>query len=426
MKKISILYFTVLLCSCSTILFGQSERNIIFMHGLGGSDTSWIKYDEYFNATRKANPIRISYSEDNGIPGAVAESQQKMAAAVLNNSYSQNIVIAHSQGGIVTRGIAKAYPESQRPFGGFITVGTPNLGAKVISSYKAGKFSAFTQDATQSLFAGPTPALMNALTPFIPNVSNSLIAGFVENQIVARSGIDLSTTNDFYPGAPYLTALNNFNINIPKVGIITQETTPNSHWKVLTSYTFKSMSEMPLGEEDDDDLEIYMKKAQNFYSAITLYYRFRATHAILPHWQIIYHKKVDAWEKGLKWFTNSEDKFLDLLGATGLVANTVTYSGGCNWPCSTYECNEGLSGCSFQSPSTFTYYTSTTYPTDGLVKLDAQNLPGAIENMLVERPNHAEQRNHPKMTEMFDAIFNGTAGLQQNSSALSYFIVPKI
>jgi hypothetical protein len=425
MKKISLLYSTIMLCFSTGILFGQSERNIIFMHGLGGSEEAWIKYDEYFNATRKANPIRFSYTEASGIPGAVNDAQVKMSAAVPASSYPQNIVIAHSQGGIVTRGIAKAFSASQRPFGGFITVGTPNLGARVINSYKTGKFGTFTKDAKNQLLAGPNVSFLNLLPPWIPLILNSQIAGYVEDKIVSTSGIDHSTTNDFYVGAPYLTALNNYTISIPKVGIISSETTPNSHWKTLSSYTLQPVTSLAFNQEADGELGQYMQKAQKFYSGIMLYYRCRAATPIVPWMSIVYLAKAAQWEKGVKWFTSSEDKYIDLIGNVILTPVTVNQQA-CPWPCSTLDCTMNYSGCSWQSAGTYTYYQSTTYPTDGLVNNGAQYLPGAIENFVVTGPNHAQQRNHPGITEVLDNLFDGTIGKPENIIALSFFKVPKL
>jgi pimeloyl-ACP methyl ester carboxylesterase len=422
MKKISVHYLTVCLCFISYFLTGQNNRNIIFMHGLGGSSEAWVRYDEYLTSTRKANAFRFTYNEENGIPGAVASAKGQMTAAVPTSSYGQNIVIAHSQGGIVTRGIAKTFPANERPFGGFITVGTPNLGAKVITSYKTGKFTAFTQDATAQLLAGPNVSLLNLLPSWIPGVINSQLPGFIEQAIVNESGIDHSTTNDFYPGAPYLADLNNYNITIPKVGIVSSETTPNSHWKTLTSYALNSVTALPLNTEDDDDLEIYMTQANGFYTSVMQYYRLRATLAILPNRQEAFLNKAAAWEKGVKWFTNSESKYSELIGnlETKLVTGTTA---ACAPPCSTLDCTMNYSDCSWNMASSYSYYQTIIHPTDGIVPLANQYLPGAIENFVLAGPNHAEQRNHPEISKMFNKILDGTTG--SANSQINFFIIPK-
>ena len=413
-----------MLCFSTGILFGQSERNIIFMHGLGGSEKAWIKYDEYFNATRKANPIRFSYTEASGILGAMNDARTQMAGAVPASSYGQNIVIAHSQGGIVTRSIVKEFGASQSPFGGFITVGTPNLGAKVITSYKTGKISAYTQDATQQLLAGPSASFLNLLPSWVPNILNSQLSGVVENIIVAESGIDHSTTNDFYPGAPFLTALNNYNSNIPKVGIVSSETTPYSHWKTLTSYSLKKVTNLSLNQEDDNDLEQYMAKGQNFYTGIMLYYRLRATLAILPFKGVEYLRKANLWERGVKWFTNSEPKYAELIGNIETKLITIPQSS-CAWPCSTLDCTMGYSGCSWQSTGGYSFYSTIVTPSDGIVPLAAQYLPGAIENFVLVGPNHAQQRNHEEITKLFNRLFDGDTGISNNQS-INFFKVPKL
>lgn len=423
MKKTTILYLFVMFCAYCTQMNAQDERNIIFCYGLGGAKSAWVKYDEYFNNTRKANPFRFEYTEDNGMQGAVNDAYSKITSAFPSSTYSNNIAIAHSQGGLVLRGMAKSYPGTQCPFGGFITVGSPHKGAKVVNSYKSGQFTAFTQDAVSQMFAGPTANAIALLPPWVPSIVNSTLPYLVENFIVQSSEITNSTTNDYYEGAPYLTNLGTHVANMPKVGIVSAEDTPNTHWKTITSYTLKNVTDLELDEVDDNDVEQGMQKAHNFYSKMAEYHRFRATIAFSP-WKRIWHGfQANQWEKGFKWIANSEDKYNSLIGNIELTAVPAPQQI-CPWACTTYECINNLAGCSFQSPMGLTYI-ATTYPIDGIVNTNAQFLPGAIHNFIIQGANHAQERNHPEVTKVFNKLLDGETGIS-TSTGISFYKVPKL
>lgn len=398
------------------------ERNVFFVHGLNGNAGSWVKYDEYFNSTRKANPIRHGYTEASGLTGAASDLRGQMAGSVVPNTYSQNIAIAHSQGGLVVRTIAKNYEGAQCPFGGFITVGTPNLGAKVVNSYKTGGFTTFTEDATKELMAGPGWSFFASINPFFTWIANQSIPKMVENLIVDQSKITNSTTNDYYVGAPFLQNLSGHVANMPKVGIVSAEDAPSSHWKTITNYTVNPVTDLPFNTTDDDDVEVGMKKVHNFYAGQVSWCRFWQANAFLPFIGRIWKWQGDNWQRGVNWIANSEAKYVNLIGNIELTPHVVPQSI-CPWPCTMSECVYGQSGCSIQPPYG-TVYTVETFPTDGIVNTNAQALPGAIHNFNVQGANHAEERNHPGITQTFKQLMDGETGVPGED--IKFFKIPKL
>ena len=131
MKKI--VFFTAFIGLLASNLYAQTpERNIFLVHGLTKNGTglnAWDHYNNYFNNTRKANPIPMQYGQMVSLDNSANELQGKMAAAVPLGTFGQNIAIAHSQGGAVLRALCRNTQMANIPFGGFITVGSPHGGA---------------------------------------------------------------------------------------------------------------------------------------------------------------------------------------------------------------------------------------------------------------------------------------------------------
>ncbi len=121
----------------------QTQKNIYLIHGLGGEPTSW---DDFRQAlvlgtsgfpARAANAVStISYGDHqelglNSCALKVYDEIYRIPGA-LNNA-SNNFIIAHSQGGIVSRQLDMLQHTNSNvwnTFGGIVTVGSPNGGHK--------------------------------------------------------------------------------------------------------------------------------------------------------------------------------------------------------------------------------------------------------------------------------------------------------
>jgi hypothetical protein len=420
------LFAIMLVVTATTSVLAQTpERHVFLVHGLvknGSGLGAWSHYNAYFNNTRKLDPIPFQYSQQGTIDQSSIELRGKMQAATPSSSYPTNFVICHSMGAAVVRNLCKNTPNlSQLPFGGFITVGGVNHGSQVINSYLTGKFTTFSQNAVADLLAGPTPSYLDDHAKFIPDWANSKLAEYLEKKIIEQSAIDNPAAAQLAFGGPFMTGLANHTASIPKVGIVSQEDKPNSHWKTITSYALRPVTQLGFNEVDDDDLEIYMKAAKDFYQAKVDKFNKKAAQS----WRIrsprYFREKAERWLRGVNWFNKSEHAYLELIGGSQLVPvyTTVTQPS-CPPPCTSMDCAYGNMGCSFQNGS-YTYissYVEVNVDTDGIVTKSNQYLPGALVN--VELPsgvNHAQQRNHPFITNAFNDILNGSI----NGISTTYF-----
>ncbi len=425
MKKIVL--FAAIIGALTNMQAQTPERNIFLVHGLTKNGTginAWDHYNHYFNNTRKANPIAMQYAQTTSLDHSANDLRSKMAAAVPTGTFGQNIAIAHSQGGPVLRALCRNTQTANIPFGGFVTVGSPNHGAQIINSYQQGRLTAFTQNATAQLLASPTANLVDIVGSWIPNYANSKLAKYVEDMIIAESAIDNVSAANLAVGGTFMTQLAQHVAAMPKVGIVTQEDRPNSHWKTLTSYVLKPVNNLGFEAVDDDDLEGYMAKGQDFYQGWVNFHNIYAGFGFLPRFIRDDHaERAEKWQRGVNWFTTSEFSYLDLIGGATTSPIYSTQST-CPSPCSYVQCAYGGNNCAFQSSTYISGYVQTTTDTDGIVNKSTQFLPGALINMeLPSGINHAQQRNHSEITKAFDKILNGE---NVSGASLSYFTTDKL
>ncbi|MFA5649408.1 MAG: hypothetical protein WC951_14035 [Bacteroidales bacterium] len=111
-------------------------RNVFWIHGMQGDAGSLKTMSDYFSARYKINSYHPSYLSNRGI---------LYGADQLNGfgfeEQENDIVIAHSMGGLVSRQHQKQAVTSKR-FGGLITLATPHKGAEFANSFDNGKIAA--------------------------------------------------------------------------------------------------------------------------------------------------------------------------------------------------------------------------------------------------------------------------------------------
>ncbi len=142
-------------------------RGIYWVHGLGGNSGSMAQIASAtdFGAAnfpaRKTVGLPMSY-EQTGLVAAGNTLVQNMITfdgALLSlgvNDFSQNFIIAHSQGGMTSRMADKLLdqlPETARRHYGIVTIGSPHLGAKIVNSRNDGRLQEFTSDACEAILS---------------------------------------------------------------------------------------------------------------------------------------------------------------------------------------------------------------------------------------------------------------------------------
>ncbi|MDX9769423.1 MAG: hypothetical protein RBT19_03615, partial [Tenuifilaceae bacterium] len=108
-------------------------RNVFWLHGIQGDVNSLKAMSDYFRATYQINSYHPSYVSNRGFVEAAFQLSGGSSIGIANN----DIAIAHSMGGLVSRQYYKDYPN--RRFGGLITLNSPHLGAEFASSFDNGK-----------------------------------------------------------------------------------------------------------------------------------------------------------------------------------------------------------------------------------------------------------------------------------------------
>lgn len=115
------------------------ERDIFWIHRLGGSASSWSTasgwaYDNYLVNCHS----NITYTENQSIFGAGNSIRNDIG--LYNQGDAEDFIIAHSQGGLVARAAIYdqycrgAGHEELKSIGGFVTFGSPHQGARLLNN----------------------------------------------------------------------------------------------------------------------------------------------------------------------------------------------------------------------------------------------------------------------------------------------------
>ena len=117
--------------------YNSAYRNVYWIHGVGGDESSLKSLSDYFSARYKINSYHIGYTYNRGIE----EAARQVSSLSIGLQRNDDIVIAHSMGGLVSRQYYKDFPS--RRFGGIITLNAPHEGAEFARSFDNGKINTF-------------------------------------------------------------------------------------------------------------------------------------------------------------------------------------------------------------------------------------------------------------------------------------------
>lgn len=134
-------------------------KNVFFLHGLGGGETTWWQQRDYVFQTYNTETPKIEYLQSTNIANSANVlynefSQYNGNMILKNNEYKQDykrdesIVITHSMGGVVARQMDKDISDLNltREFGALATFGGPHQGAVIIKSLDDGNVEQLIQD----------------------------------------------------------------------------------------------------------------------------------------------------------------------------------------------------------------------------------------------------------------------------------------
>jgi pimeloyl-ACP methyl ester carboxylesterase len=435
------------------------KRLIFFPPGLGGNTTSWERAasaTEYqapgqtipgFPA-RKAKAIRSTYAQFS-LSGAAQTFHHHLVSVgdPLCTAYgitdkSINFIVAHSQGGIVSRATDQMYDElgepEQRRFGGIATFGTSHLGAQILNNKD--QFDAFATDAINSLGAGPINDTIqnNAFIDFfvpndkIENIRHRLGEIFGEKiaPIMYKSQ-NQNITEDYKVGAAPLNALNGYTSTLPRVAFYGVETEP-VFYRTIYSMSIKSPNDFPpFGADPDDYLVNQISAMRDKYKAKYELYKARVEYlesiglpcgplkwlCCYPYciiWDTEYWQKKSKrndWKKGIDWIDASNTKYKTILGAAGTTTQTISYnycqsSTGQTFPAQGGTCPPGTTQYSGTQTQTWPWSKDS----DGTVLVESQvGFAGAVVASM-PGSNHLQMRNDSNTKGRLNELYNGIYG----------------
>ena len=266
------------------------DRLIFWVHGLGGDMFSWDRAGEFmgdqYKITSVLNTMDYSVNSLSGAGQIVQNTIDELAETYGEINFIEdkdiNFIIAHSQGGLVSRAAYKRYADlnalDQRSFGGIVTFGTPHQGAQILNNVP--DFIDFIDNSCNELSAGPAAEAWNGtwILSFFPTdgmigAVESICYNF-SNRIVPFMMADYLTpiTDDYNVGSAYLEELNEFDEemedieeqNIPRVAFYGIEEAPVV-WRTVYSIINDVNAEPTFSADDDDALISVANSNQNSY-----------------------------------------------------------------------------------------------------------------------------------------------------------------
>lgn len=430
------------------------KRIIYWVHGLSGSELSWkpvgpsTENQTSGNITgypaRKIKSRFPEYSEQDMNSGI---NDLQSAMEVDNNSYSNsysdkedNFIIAHSQGGLVSRGVDRGEdldPIWQREFGGLVTFGSAHQGAMILNNglpeyvgniYYGGNnmISEISTEACVNLSKGPIREALNFQSPLLNklitwfNIDDSIVdlaatgCEFFGGKILpfALSDFTPPITKEYMVGAPYVDTINNFTNGKPKLAFYGVEQEP-VFWRTMNTLSVGASNYPVFGADDDSTALDYKQLRADYYNKYMAYknqadgfkvfadacdnWFFRIANptfcAFMPDvWQNSNDMK-NAYKEGLDWIDEANEKWKAIIGARYTTSWTTNEICKCKDQCNggatvtyyttnTVECMEQEleDPCMMSCHSLTQYHTLTQEKeSDGVILVEsASNLPGAF------------------------------------------------
>jgi pimeloyl-ACP methyl ester carboxylesterase len=344
--------------------YSTLKRLVFFIHGLGGSTTAWERAATAlmdpnsqgvgFNA-RWCETFRLGYDPSYSTITAAA-IDMKQDITLRSNIYnalpgydpdkSKNFIIAHSQGGVITRTMAhNDILLGREGYGGYVTVSSSLQGAQIINNIP--NLLSFANDGCKQMLEGQLTEvlpvtqfnqlndIMYVLNKKIVNTTCSAVSGLIPELF---KDFTYNLTNDYKVGAAHINTLNNTaydpSLNdLHKVAFYGVEPKENLIWRTLTWMLQDVNDEEPwMANEDFYLLNTTVIPLRNKYFAnhfknetSYLVYQYLANCLLVPDkWNPMlktangYKKKSLAWYQGVNWLDRANSSWTAIIGALDL------------------------------------------------------------------------------------------------------------
>lgn len=410
MKKI--IYILALSLIYVGNLANAQNRNVIWVHGMEGSTTSWQKNYQHYLGTHKINNLVVQYTSNGGVLQASGQVRNQINSQLGTSATNPtNMAIGHSMGGLTIRQMEKDDKQNNvNRIGGFVTVGTPNQGAQIANSLQQGLVQPFIQQGTADLLAGPSAAIVPI--PFIQGFVVTKLSTWISDGLFStfQSFGQPGATNDLKIGNSTIATLNSYNCTKPRIALAGNENAP-AFWRELNSLSVASPSSLNRGLTNDNTVGNIANTAAGIYDG---FYWANRVLGWVPKPKLINNLfifKANQWLRGKVWIERANGSWASL---TGAVAGSTTVS----YPFLSNSCFLGFCVGVVQSQS---FQIITPAPYDGIVTTtSATGLPGANFTKIVSGVNHQECVNHPGMNAELDNVFDAS-----NLGGTSFFKTQK-
>lgn len=421
----------------------EPPKGVFFVHGLGGDISSLSMLFDDITSTFYVKGLKIDYSSSaTSMNGAKNHIQSPFEGENTNwaTNYdmtdpSRNIVIAHSQGGLVSRHYSREIQQNPsqngQTFGALITLNSPHSGAKILNHIDY--ILKLAEIGCIALLEGPKRELITThfivkLFGFDNTIDNihADLCNYLGNELLPNLAKDFQDpiTTEYHDGAQWIADLNNFQDNFPQIAFYGTESEPvffrTTHWLTAEPNDYQPY-------QATEDLEFssledaYMTYSK--YKANKDYWQWRADMSIwqsyttyLP-WLNRKNRKeakeiADGYELGEQYIRNLNPWWKIIIGQRefSLQTSTLHYCecydsdefGNFNWiefveanePCSDDQLCEGP-----------TAYTSVKVvwedgQSDGVATAASQTgNPNAIHNIHLPGTSHMQVRNGKELEE---------------------------
>lgn len=388
--------------------WGQ-DRNVDWIHGLGGNASSFDNLSTTYFQQRRINTFTNGSYQTNAGVGT-------MANAVNSNTGGLNTIgVSHSMGGVAARQVDI---NNASHWSGGVTLGSPLRGARIVDAVQSGEAQTFINNGITQMLRGPAAGStgVSIISPFVGILIQSAgilgtlfsnnIASAAVNEITNNLGLSPTTSADLSPGGGYMQGIVNQGTATPKIQIWGSESDPIL-WRLAGTFA----------ADDDNQGASIASTASSVYTTIADI-EFAASWVFLP-----LHSYLDwrgnEWAAGRNYINyDSNDGWAYLIGS----AYSQTYAGytsvmNCSDEyyynyCDSSSDPEGCrNSCMTWIPYSYTLYYQN--PSDGVVPATSQrNDGGAWRDYVLEAPgiNHMEFLQQNRIDNTLSYVFNGFSG----------------
>ncbi len=438
-----------------------TKRTIYWLHGMGGDYGSWASANAYtilnWSPYVKTDLMDYSKAQQSSVEVAAAVAFSQIDKGLTNDpeeakKLEQNYIIAHSMGGIVGRKMDQLFDNDGstiKPYGGLVTFGSPHTGSKLadIKVNQPEVIENFIKQTCVSLLSGPSEALIKKyrvtrlidrfafwtdlsdwLTKLACEKSSKLLFQFADASFSAPIEANV------VPGSSFLKSISNHppaDSKLHSVAFYGEEFDENEDMAIrfLFSATQNAQS-YPLMEADvmDDEALLEAAKMRNLYYSTSTRWRDRARNSPFGDffngkflWQADMYDISNAYQKGVVWFDNLNNRWKYLMGGLDMIPTGKIY---CFCDCKEYNPNgpafellyevDCADDCSIYQDN---YTTCTSYSepemvgfsssSDGLVtSASAIALPNAkYWPVKMDGSGHFQMRNDSELKKSLDMLF---------------------